>query len=199
MKAKKIASLLLAVMLAVGTLPAAMAAQERPISVTIDGAAVDFSEYDDILPFIGNGTTLVLIRAVAEGLGFAVSWDAAAKTVGIEGRGTIILTIHADTAVVNGQTVALDVPARIVSGRTFVPLQFVSEDLGARVEWDETSGTITIENGRDGGRHGMGGPERHGQQLWRRLGGRPSAYCGDRPGYHCGGRSGRSEIHTGCF
>ncbi|MDQ7789176.1 MAG: copper amine oxidase N-terminal domain-containing protein [Clostridia bacterium] len=44
----------------------------------------------------------------------------------------IILTIGSDKATVNGVQKALDCPAEIVSARTFVPLRFVGEMLGAR-------------------------------------------------------------------
>lgn len=33
---------------------------------------------------------------------------------------------------------------RIINGRTVVPLRFVSENLGAKVDWDAKTQTITI-------------------------------------------------------
>ncbi|MDD3427568.1 MAG: copper amine oxidase N-terminal domain-containing protein, partial [Caldisericia bacterium] len=45
------------------------------------------------------------------------------------------LTINNKTADVNGRKVQLDVAPIIVKGRTFVPVRFVSENLGASVEW----------------------------------------------------------------
>jgi hypothetical protein len=36
----------------------------------------------------------------------------------------------------NNVSVELDVPAKAVNGRILVPVRFVSEALGAEVEWD---------------------------------------------------------------
>ncbi|MDD5689953.1 MAG: copper amine oxidase N-terminal domain-containing protein [Caldisericia bacterium] len=30
------------------------------------------------------------------------------------------------------------------NGRTFVPIRFISEHLGAKVDWDESTRTVTI-------------------------------------------------------
>lgn len=155
MKAKKSGSIILAAALMAGTLTAA-AEQDGTVTVSINGAAVDFSKYDSVTPFTENDITLIPIRAIAEGLGLEVSWDEEAQTVGMTGRdgqNGIILTINSDTAVVNGENKALDVPAQLVSDRTFVPLRFVSENMGASVDWDEEAQLITIEENRgEGGR-----------------------------------------------
>jgi serine protease Do len=46
---------------------------------------------------------------------------------------------------VDGQEVVFDVPAHIVDGRTLVPLRFVTEAMGAEVNWFEESSTVTVE------------------------------------------------------
>lgn len=100
----------------------------------------------DAPPFIENGKTMVPIRAIGEALGAELKWDANAKkvTYTIETR-FIELWIGNSTAYVSGKKVKLDVPPRIVDGRAFVPLRFVSENLGARVSWDPTEKRVTIE------------------------------------------------------
>lgn len=45
---------------------------------------------------------------------------------------------------VNGVVIEPDTPAQIVHDRTFVPVRFVAENLGANVQWDENSRTVTI-------------------------------------------------------
>lgn len=57
---------------------------------------------------------------------------------------TIKLKIGDPGAFVNDKQVNLDVPAAIVSGRTMVPLRFISESLGTEVEWDELNYTVHI-------------------------------------------------------
>jgi len=43
-----------------------------------------------------------------------------------------------------GFRIALDVPAKIVGGRTLVPARAVAESFGADVQWDQATRTVTI-------------------------------------------------------
>ncbi len=45
---------------------------------------------------------------------------------------------------VNGETATMDVPARLINDQTFVPLRFLSENLGYDVQWDESTNTAII-------------------------------------------------------
>ena len=47
-------------------------------------------------------------------------------------------------ATVNGETATMDVPARLINDQTFVPLRFLSENLGYDVQWDENTNTAII-------------------------------------------------------
>jgi hypothetical protein len=53
--------------------------------------------------------------------------------------------LGSNIAIVNNKKVVLDVPPEIKNGRTFVPIRFVSENLGAQVEWEASTQTITIK------------------------------------------------------
>ncbi len=64
-----------------------------------------------------------------------------------EVKSTIVLTIGESDALVNGKTESTDVPAKIVSDRTFLPVRFVAESLGAKVLWNEETRTVTITDG----------------------------------------------------
>jgi hypothetical protein len=57
---------------------------------------------------------------------------------------TLELTIDSATAYLNGKPIALDSPPAIISGRTMVPIRFISESFGCKVEWDAKEGKITI-------------------------------------------------------
>jgi N-acetylmuramoyl-L-alanine amidase len=116
-------------------------------SLQIDGQAVA----TDMDPFILNGRTLVPARVVSETLGANVDWNADTQQVTVtSGDTTIILTIGSPNALVNGETVALPdnvapVLVRVDGGsRTMVPVRFVSEQLGADVDWDNDSRTVLI-------------------------------------------------------
>lgn len=57
----------------------------------------------------------------------------------------VVIKIGHNTAVVNGEYKTLDVPAEIISGRTFVPLRFCTEALGASVNYIDASKTAVIK------------------------------------------------------
>ena len=57
----------------------------------------------------------------------------------------IELQIGDKASAVNGRTVMNDVAPIIVNDRTMIPLRFVSEALGAQVDWNEAARTVTIK------------------------------------------------------
>lgn len=123
----------------------ASAASRPPsyVSVVMDGQKFWFP---DAQAFIDeNGRTLVPVRFIAESLGAEVGWESQSQTIPIERSDqSIILTIGSNLATVNGKEVAFDTKAILSGGRTFVPLRFVSEVLGATVEWDHPTSTVFI-------------------------------------------------------
>jgi len=99
----------------------------------------------DVPPMIQKGRTLVPIRFVSESFGAEVGYVKEEQKVTVNLYGKLIeIYINRTTAKVNGQPVTLDLPAMIIQGRTLVPLRFVSENLGAKVDWDGKTQTITI-------------------------------------------------------
>ena len=114
------------------------------IWVYLDGRQMTF----DITPQIINGRTLVPLRGVFEALGASVVWDAGTQTVAAaKGDIEIRLTIGNTSPTVSGKVVEIDQPGIIVNGRTLVPLRFVGEALGVRVDWDEDARCVVITSG----------------------------------------------------
>ena len=100
---------------------------------------------NDVAPKIVNDRTMLPIRIVAESLGGTVTWNGELQRVTIQkGADVILITIGADTAYVNGTAVKLDAAAFVENGRTYLPLRFISETLGAQVAWNEAEKTVTI-------------------------------------------------------
>lgn len=97
-------------------------------------------------PYIGSGDrTMVPVRFVAEGLGARVVWQAETRTVQVtQGSKVILLPVGRAEATVDGQVRTLDAAAEIRAGRTFVPIRFVSEVLGARVQWEAATQQVII-------------------------------------------------------
>lgn len=99
----------------------------------------------DVSPRIMNGRTMVPLRFVGEAMGAKIEWEGTEQKITFTLYGKeIILRVGANTALVNGDTVALGTPPTIIDGRTLVPVRFVSENLGAKVEWEGMSQQITI-------------------------------------------------------
>jgi hypothetical protein len=119
----------------------AAAAPSPDISfIKVNGEKVIFP---DGQPFIESGRTLVPVRFIAEALGHKVDWIQETRTVTID-DGEILLPIGSTTATVNGETVTLDVPAKLLESRTYVPLRFISENLDCTVDWFNANRSIII-------------------------------------------------------
>jgi len=99
--------------------------------------------FGTVKPVIENGTTLVPLRAIFEALGATVDY-ANGNITAKKGDTTVKLTIGQKEATVNGKTVTLSVPAKVVTGSTLVPLRFIGESFGNKVDWNATTQTITI-------------------------------------------------------
>jgi len=136
-KSSKLFCLLLAILLLMGVTVNA----EQPIIVFLDGWQMQF----DVQPTIIDGRIMIPMRVIFEGLGAEVEWDSSTRTItAIRGDLVIQTTVDEKIIDVGGSTVTMDVAPKIIDGRTFVPIRFVSESVGANVEWDSNTRTITI-------------------------------------------------------
>lgn len=101
-------------------------------------------------PYITEqGNTMVPFRAIFDKAGAQVMWDEGNKTViavrdGKDGATSIVLQIGNNTAFVNEKSIELESAPEITDDSTFVPLRFVMEGLGAQVDWDSDTYTISI-------------------------------------------------------
>ncbi|MDR1641292.1 MAG: cadherin-like beta sandwich domain-containing protein [Clostridiales bacterium] len=94
---------------------------------------------NDVAPFISEeARTLVPIRVIAEAFGAVVNWNDELKMVSIT-KDDKTLRIIIGTKLPDDYGTAV-----IVQGRTFVPLRYVSEYLGANVIWKAENRTILI-------------------------------------------------------
>ncbi|ALP38575.1 hypothetical protein ASL14_22735 [Paenibacillus sp. IHB B 3084] len=141
------AGLLLAVQTAV--VPGAQAAPNGEIEIILDGQTLQ----SDASPYIvqGANVTMVPLRVISEGLGAQVNWSASSGTVTITAQDkNISMENGGQSATVNGKSVRLDASARMTSGRVMVPLRFVGEELGLKVDWQATERVITLSSGKEG-------------------------------------------------
>ena len=129
-------------------------AATRIIKLTISKSAYHVNNQlktMDTAPVIRENRTLLPIRYVAEAIGATVNWNNSERkvTVSLEGK-VIELWIGKNTARVDGQYVLIDsanlkvTPVIISPGRTMLPLRFITENLGAKVDWDEDKKEVTV-------------------------------------------------------
>ncbi|WP_338541897.1 CotH kinase family protein [Paenibacillus tundrae] len=112
------------------------------ISVTLDEQSVAFPDQE---PLEVSGRVMVPVNAIFEVLGAEVTWNPTAKTVtAVLNDQTFVLKIGSSTATVNGTSVEIDSSAIIKNSRTLVPVRFISEALGLKVDWDQSTATVKI-------------------------------------------------------
>lgn len=106
--------------------------------VNVDNEAVIY----DAAPVIRNDRTLVPIRIITEALGGKVDWNGATKEV------TLSINDKEIKMAIGKTLEKYGVAPVIIDGRTFVPVRFVADELGAEVAWDEATKTVTIKTAR---------------------------------------------------
>lgn len=113
---------------------------EPAVTIKVNGVAIAGDAY--VAP---PGITMIPARGVLEKMGAGVSWDDSDQSVGVSlGENRLTLRAGSSTATVNGSRVTMQRAAEIIDGRTYIPLRFVAESLGARVGWDQTGNTVTV-------------------------------------------------------
>ncbi len=101
----------------------------------------------DVAPEIVAGRTFVPIRLVAETFGADVDWDGNLREVTIkQGTKVIKLKIGSKIATIDGKSYELEAAPYIKSGRTMVPIRFISEALGLSVYWEPQRQLVYIRS-----------------------------------------------------
>jgi hypothetical protein len=116
-------------------------------SLSDDMYNISLKEVFAATPVIEDGRTLIPVRPIADSIGGTTSWDGTTKTVTVDANGkTMSLTIGNTTATLNGTSVTMDVPAKIIGGKTMVPLRFITENLLDNIEvvWVEKAKQVVL-------------------------------------------------------
>lgn len=120
-------------------------------NMTVNGVNAEIDPGRGTKPVIINGRTLVPIRTIVREMGGTIAWDGALRQIVIAANNKII-RMHLNNAEAEVKTNSaagftkkkLEVAPTSINGRTMVPLRFVSEELGAKVNWNGTTKQITI-------------------------------------------------------
>ncbi len=131
--------------------------QARTIYVNVDGQNVRF---EGTKPQMMGDHIMVPLRGIFEKMGASVDWQSQDQMVmARRGETRVELRINNNEGYVNGKAVPIQYPAQVVKGSTMVPIRFISESLGAFVDWDETSSTVNISTGGAPGVNNGGGSD----------------------------------------
>lgn len=137
-------------------------AEEDP-AVSVEDSAAPEDEWDWELewdewwwyplehrPLMIEGTMVVPARYYADSLGLRLEWNGITQEVTLTGgdpETVIVLTVDSSIATVNGTEQEMGVPVILQNGQAYIPLRFVSEALGAEIEWvaEENTAIVTLD------------------------------------------------------
>jgi len=136
----KRSSLIFACAVTAAALPLSVRAQS--VNVIVNGQPMSFA----VAPMVRAGRVFVPLRGIFERLGASVVYSNGQINATATGR-SISLSIGSTQATVDGQPQTIDVAPFIVGATTFVPLRFISQALGASVNWNDSTSTVTIQGG----------------------------------------------------
>ncbi|GIO11822.1 hypothetical protein J19TS2_13770 [Cohnella xylanilytica] len=124
---------------------------QPPVAVTVNGETARLSNG----VIVRSGQTFVPLRSVFEKLGAKISWDENGKVAAVErqsgaegsasGDTIILVDFKSSSITLNGKPVKLANDPFGIGGVSYLPLRFVSESLGAKVDWKKEENRIDIE------------------------------------------------------
>lgn len=151
---KKVAFLLCSIILTLNMF-AGVAFASKDLKLNVNGQAAKF-EYGT--PFIDNGSSLLPLRDLLIALGVQnddehIIWNGDEQSVTvIKDEKTVKLSVGAKEIFLNGELYrTLEVPAKNVEGRVYLPARAVAEALGFFVDFDANSWTILVQDVPFGG------------------------------------------------
>jgi hypothetical protein len=113
-----------------------------PVNVIVDGEPVAF---DGTQPQVFQGRIMVPLRGVFEKIGCLVEYDAANHIITAHYQNeSVEIRMGNKIANKNGAEIMMEVPAMVTDGHALVPLRFLAESIGAKVEFEQTTNTVTI-------------------------------------------------------
>lgn len=115
------------------------------VSVVLDGAPVVVDSGTGT-PFLDStGRVMVPLRVVLEKAGKRVTYDDVNRMAVISSEAlTVSVPIDKPYVIINREIKANDAPARIVNGRTYLPIRIVMEAFGYKVGWDGSASKVMI-------------------------------------------------------
>lgn len=115
---------------------------EDSIHVEINGDKLDFT----YPPALVNNVSYVPLRGVFEHLGAKVTWMNQTNTVHVsKGSMNVVINLYTLNTTINGKQISDELKPFNENYTTMVPLRFIAEALGAKVNWAKEQHTVRIE------------------------------------------------------
>ena len=101
-------------------------------------------------PRIINDRTHLPIRAIAEEFGATVEWIGGDKKEIRLSYGSTEITLWANLfeTYVNGETKYIDSTPIIIDNTTYLPLRFIANEFGWKIDWDDINKKISLSNNK---------------------------------------------------
>lgn len=108
--------------------------------IMVDGVYIK----TDVAPEARNSRVMVPLRVVGENLGANVNWTNSEVTI-TQNKMEVKLKINSNEVLKNGEKLLIDVKPYIKKSRVFVPLRFIAETFGSKVNYGNSTVTIDTE------------------------------------------------------
>ncbi|MBI4733684.1 MAG: copper amine oxidase N-terminal domain-containing protein [Rubrobacteridae bacterium] len=114
----------------------------------------DIAITPEIPPFTVSGRVMVPLRSMSDALGARTAWNGIDRSVTVfkSGRKVTVKVGNINATLDDSATSNLGVPPMLIDGVVLIPARFISEALGARVEWNSKTSTmlVSLKDDRDG-------------------------------------------------
>lgn len=112
------------------------------LSLDSSVALINGQKESAVKPIVKDGRTLVPLRLISEGFGAVVDFNTKSQSIRIQySNKTILMKIKNKNITKDGKTVAMDVPANIYNGSTYIPLRYIGEALNKKVVYQKSTET----------------------------------------------------------
>lgn len=140
---KKVFVMSLAILLIAGTaidcVPALAQDSDNP-AVVMDGESIGDTG------IVSEDALLLPLRSLSEKTGFDLAWMGKEKQISMTREGKNILLKIGDVEVtVDDHTYQVSEAPVLNGGKTYVPVDFASENMGLQVKWKKSAGTVEIK------------------------------------------------------
>ncbi|KJD44132.1 N-acetylmuramoyl-L-alanine amidase family protein [Paenibacillus terrae] len=134
---------LILVAILIGLWPSSSHVNAAGADLFLDGKRIEAPA--DAKPEMVNGKVMVPLRVVGEQLGYQFKWEPQAYKISIQKNSTdMSMYVGRTSADVNGKTVNLDAPPVLRGNSTMVPLRFVGEQMGLKVDWNNKNKSVNL-------------------------------------------------------